>query len=278
MVKTSVFVLSPDIKAIEDCEILNGELAYTVEKAKYLGYDAVEIDIGDPDIFDTDSAIEILKEKEMGISVVNSGNINYAFNVSLVNADPKKEQKAFEMLQGIIRVSSKMGCITQVGVSRGVAIPGKPVPYFKSKLVAVLKDACDYASKLGANLVLEYTNRFEINTINTFEEARDIIDRVGKSNLGMLIDTYHSYLEDPDVYDTIRAAKDYVKHFHLHDSDRGPAGASDGVLDFELIMRILKSIGFNGYLSDGLLTLKVPEEQTLRSTAFLKDMIRAYQL
>jgi len=39
MVKTSLFVLAPDIKEIEGCDILGGKLEDTVPKAKELGYD-----------------------------------------------------------------------------------------------------------------------------------------------------------------------------------------------------------------------------------------------
>jgi len=234
--------------------------------------------MGDPDLFDTDGFKAILEKNQMGVSLLNTGNINYAFGLSLVNADPEKEKQAFEKFTRIIDIAAKLGCYVQAGVSRGFAIPGKPYPYFKAKLVEVYKDLCDYAAAKNVELLLEYTNRFEINTVNNFAEARDIIERVNKPNMHLLLDTYHSYLEDPDVYETIYNAKDYVKVFHFHDSDRGPAGASNGVLDFEKIFRILYDIKFSGFLSDGLLTTAIPEEQVKRSTSFLREMINAYRL
>jgi sugar phosphate isomerase/epimerase len=278
MVKTSLFICTPDFLLADAGSLPAGKLEDSVELAKRFGYDGVEVVIGDPEIFDVEKFEKILLEKQMTVSAINSGGIEYIFQSSLVNADPKEEEDSFKKLQSIIRLCSRLKCLAQVGVSRGKAIPGKPITYFKSKLVAILKDLATYAEKLNVNLVLEYTNRFEINTINNFAEARDIVDRVGSQNLGILLDTYHSYLEDPDVYETVFNARDYVKHFHLHDSDQGPAGASNGVLDFEKFMRILKQINYSGYLSDGLLTTKLPEEQVLRSTSFLKDMIRVYGL
>jgi len=121
------------------------------------------------------------------------------------------------------------------------AVPGRSMRWFKDRLVDVLKEAAGYAAQCGVPMVFEYTNRFEINTINTGVEAREIVERVGSSNLGILIDTYHSWLEDPDVCQNIRDLNGYVKHFHLHDSNRGAAIIAGGENDFD---GILDTCGF----------------------------------
>jgi D-psicose/D-tagatose/L-ribulose 3-epimerase len=92
--------------------------------------------------------------------------------------------------------------------------------WFKDCLVDVLKRVADYAAGLGVPIAFEYTNRFEINTINTAAEAREIVERVGSPNLGVLVDTYHSFLEDPDVCQNIRDLNGRVRYFHA-DSNRG---------------------------------------------------------
>jgi D-psicose/D-tagatose/L-ribulose 3-epimerase len=150
--------------------------------------------------------------------------------------------------------------------------------WFKDCLVDVLKEAAAYASQLGVPMVFEYTNRFEINTINTGAEAREIVERVGSPNMGILIDTYHSWLEDPDVYQNIRDLNGHVRHFHLHDSNRGAATIAGGENDFDRILDVCGQIGYHGWFSDGLLTMKYGEEELRRSTSTLRQLYEKHNV
>ena len=273
MITNTLFVLTSDFPGSAELPMPAGPYEATVEIAKRLGYDGIELIPANPDTVDADELSAALDKHGMTISAINSGGILYALNASLVNADREKEKLAFEKLRKVIILSAKLGCLTQVGVSRGFAVAGRPIHWFLDRLACVLKEACCCAAEQGVNMVFEYTNRFEINTINNLSEASYVIDKVAKPNLGLLLDTYHSYLEDPDVYDAITRARGYLKHIHLHDSDRGPAGASNGVLDFDRILKIIKEIGYDGALSDGLLTTQLPEEQVRRSTAYLRETV-----
>src|SRR5262249_21694430 len=163
-------------------EMIGGEYSKSLSAAKRMGYDGVEIVMGDPDCFNVKTFKALLQEQNLKVSAINSGGIQYLFKASLVNADVKKMEFAFEKLKGYIRHCHELGCIQQVGVARGFAIPGRPMRWFKDCLVEVLKEAAEYAAGLEVAMVFEYTNRFEINTINTGAEAREIVDRVGSAN------------------------------------------------------------------------------------------------
>lgn len=282
MISLSLFVTSPDFRAqdgqpielTEPC----GPIGETAQTAKRLGYDAIELMTGDPDVVDADEVATVLARYGMKISAINSGGLNYMFGGGLVHEEPKTAERTYRKYQSIIRLAGQLGCLAHVGVARGRALEGKPLWYYRDRLVEVLQAACDYADQYGVNIVLEHTNRFEHNTIHTTVEAIDVIDRVDRPNLGLAIDTYHAYLEEEDPYEAIRRAKEYVKYFHLHDSDRGPAGASNGELDFDRIFSVLKEIGYSGFLADGLLTTILPEDQIKRSTATLRSLTQKYNL
>lgn len=282
MINLSLFIVSPDFRALEDQPIELtlpcGPIEESVQTAKRLGYDAVELMTGDPEAVDAGEIAAILAKHGMKTSGINSGGLNYMFGAGLVHVDPQVAERTYCKYQSIIRLAGQLDCLAQVGIARGSALEGKPLWYYRDRLVEVLKAACDYASEYGVNIVLEHTNRFEHNTIHTTGEAIDVIDRVNKPNLGLAIDTYHAYLEETDVYEAIRKSKGYVKYFHLHDSDRGPAAASNGELDFDRIFSTLKEIGYSGFLADGLLTTVLPEEQIQRSTSTLRRLIRKYNL
>lgn len=276
MAYTSVFILAPDFPEQEGYRMLAGAYAESLSAAKRMGYDGVEIIMGDPDRFDVSAFKALLREHNLKISAINCGGIQYMFKASLVNADARKMEFALEKLKSYIRHCQQLGCIQQVGVARGFAVPGRPMRWFKDCLVDVLKEAAAYAAQLQVTMVFEYTNRFEINTINTGVEAREIVDRVGSPNLGILIDTGHSFIEDPDVYENIRDLKDYVRHFHLHDSNGGAAIIGGGENDFDRIMQVCGEIGYHNWFSDGLITLKYPEDEVRRSTSTLRRLYHEY--
>jgi D-psicose/D-tagatose/L-ribulose 3-epimerase len=258
--------------------MLGGSYQHSLAAAQRMGYDGVEIIMGDPALFDTAAFKTLLTKHRLGISAINSGGIEYLFKASLVNADQGKAAFALDCLKHCVRLCRDLGCIQQVGVARGFAVPGRPMRWFKDQLVEALTEVATYAADLGVPVVFEYTNRFEINTINTAVEAREIVDRVGNSNMGILLDTYHSYLEDPSVSATILDLKDYVRHFHLHDSNQGAAIIGGGENDFECVMRMCAQIGYHGWFSDGLLTLKYPEDEIRRSTSTLRTLYASYGL
>ncbi|MEW5979399.1 MAG: sugar phosphate isomerase/epimerase family protein [Acidobacteriota bacterium] len=278
MAFTSVFVLTPDFPEVSGCQMIGGAYDKSLATAKRLGYDGVEITMGDPDRFDVQRFKRLLQDQSLKVSAINSGGIYYLLKASLVNGSEADTELAFEKLRSNIRHCHELGCLQQVGVVRGFAVAGRPMRWFKDCLVEVLRAAAAYAAQLQVRMVFEYTNRFEINTINTGAEAREIIDRVGSDNVGLLIDTGHSFIEDPDLYQNIRDSKDYVQHFHLHDSNGGPAVVAGGENDFERIMEVCGEIGFHGWFSDGLHTLSYPEEELRRSTSTLKRLYQRYAL
>jgi len=278
MANTSVFILAPDFPKLEDCEMIAGPYAESLPAAKRMGYDGVEIVMGDAEKFDARAFKALLQQHGLKVSAINSGGVQYIFQASLVNADKQKMEFSLEQLKTNIRHCQQLGCIQQVGVARGYAVPGRSMRWFKDCLVDVLKEAAAYASELGVPMVFEYTNRFEINTINTGAEAREIVERVGSSNLGILIDTYHSWLEDPDVYQNIRDLNGYVRHFHLHDSNRGAAMIAGGENDFDRILDTCRQIGYHGWFSDGLLTMNYREDELRRSTSTLRQLYGKHHL
>ena len=272
----SVFVLTPDFPELEGCELITGSYADSLAAAKRMGYDGVEVIMGDPDLFDVGAFKSLLDRHGLKVSAINCGGIHYLFKSALVDTEPRKMEFAFEKLRGYIRHCQALGCTQQIGVARGFAVPGRPMRWFKDCLVDVLKRAAAYATGLGVPIAFEYTNRFEINTINTAADAREIVDRVGSPNVGILVDTYHSFPEVPDVYNNIHELNGSIRHFHLHNSNRGAALIAAGENDFDRIIDACRQIGYRGWFSDGLLTMKYPEEELRRSTSQVRQLFQKY--
>src|SRR2546421_11932907 len=103
MAKTSVFILAPDFPKLEDCDMIAGPYAESLPAAKRMGYDGVEIAMGDAEKFDPDAFQALLHEHGLKVSAINSGGVQYIFQASLVNADKQKMQFALEQLKTNIR-------------------------------------------------------------------------------------------------------------------------------------------------------------------------------
>ena len=183
------------------------------------------------------------------------------------------QQQTFKKLQSLIIIASRFDCYLNIGIFRGGAIENKPISYSKDMFVETMKEACAFAERYDVNINLEPTNRFEIDFINTTNEGIEIIENVNRSNLGLLLDLYHMYIEDANMLESIRKSKDHVKHFHFSDSDRWPAGVGNGVIDFAAVMRVLKDIGFSGFLSEGLVPTDDVDGCARKTSDFLKRLI-----
>jgi len=277
MAFTSVFILAPDFPEQEGFgAMLSGKYEESLVKAKELGYDGVEIIMGDPERFDAEEFKKLLASTGLKVSAVNSGSIQYTLKSGLVSSDSRQAQLSLETLHKMMLVCQDLGCVQQVGVARGFIESGRPMRWFKDCLVDVLRTAAAYAADLRIEIAFEYTNRHEINTINTVAEAREIIERVGSNRMGMLLDTYHSYLEDPDSLEAIYDSREYLRHIHLHDSNGGAAIIGGGETNFERLIELCGEIGYSRWFSDGLHTLEYGAEEVRRSTSVLRSLYERY--
>ena len=82
----------------------------------------------------------------------------------------------------------------------------------------------------------------------------DLIDRIGRVNVGILFDTYHFHCGDSEFAD-IAVAGRAINHVHLNDAPPGdPARLTDsvrrlpgdGVMDLAAITETLEAAGYRG--------------------------------
>jgi sugar phosphate isomerase/epimerase len=84
-------------------------------------------------------------------------------------------------------------------------------------------------------------------------EGLELIEQVGAANLGLLLDTFHMNIEEPDILASMRRARDRLFHFHVADSNRRYAGG--GHLDFTTILETLQDLEYTGFVSGEFLPL-----------------------
>jgi D-psicose/D-tagatose/L-ribulose 3-epimerase len=96
-------------------------------------------------------------------------------------------------------------------------------------------------------LALEPLNRFETYFLNTVSDAIALCDAINHPSIGILLDTFHTNIEEKDIAGAFRAAGKRLKHVHACENDRGIPGT--GHVDFAGISAALKEIGYDGWIT-----------------------------
>jgi sugar phosphate isomerase/epimerase len=136
-------------------------------------------------------------------------------------------------------------------------------------LVEALRECSAAARPHGIRLALEPINRYETTLINNTAQGLALIERVAADNFGLLLDTFHMNIEEPDIEASIHQCRGRIFHFHAADSNRWYPGA--GHLDFKSILKTLFATGYPGWVSGEFLPNPDAETAAQKSIASLRQ-------
>ena len=102
-------------------------------------------------------------------------------------------------------------------------------------------DACD------VTLAIEPLNRFETYFLNTAADAVALATAIGHPRIGVLLDTFHTNIEEKDVPAAFRSAGSHLKHIQACENDRGIPGT--GHVDFPGVAQALRQIDYHGWIT-----------------------------
>ena len=125
------------------------------------------------------------------------------------------------------------------------------------------------AGRLEVRIAIEPINRSETNFLNRLEEATDLLRRGGWSNVGVLADSYHMFIEEPDPISALTDSAPVLFHVQLCDDNRQAPGF--GHTDFAPFIDALRRIGYQGFM--GIEVLPEPDSYRAAEQAarFLQD-------
>ncbi len=218
------------------------------EWVKKAGFDAVEIILSDPELLDVEKIKSELDRLSLKVSTVSTGQAMGVEGISMCSPSQYLRKAARERLFADIDFAAAIGNPNvTVGLIRGRG--GEQKEFLERKLLLrELKEAAAYGREKGIVINLEPINRYECRLINSTKEGYDLLGEMGyPENIGILYDTFHSNIEDPDMLEAIRTYGPYISHVHFADSNRQIPG--DGHIDFRQICKTLESVGYQGYVS-----------------------------
>ncbi len=176
----------------------------------------------------------------------------------------------------LIPIARDLGArgIIMVPIRRPHRLPDLTPLYSPSELemallCRILDELVPVAEQAGIAIWIEPLNFYEAMLVPNIGKAMEICQRYNSPALGLVADTFHANIMEPDVLAGLRAAAPYLGHMHLSDSNRQLPGL--GHLDFQAILATLAAIGYAGDLALEAMPPAEPEVATPASLHFLRQ-------
>jgi len=212
---------------------------FAISEAVKYKIDFLEITMLDPEGVDAEHTRSLLEKNE--VECVCS------LGLPLDKLPTNNPDGALDFLKMALDKSHAIGAKAMSGViyggigqRTGVA----PTEAEKDATARVVEKAAAYAKTLGMDYGLEAVNRYENHILNTAEQAVEMVERVGASNVFVHLDTYHMNIEEKGIANGILKARNHLKYIHLSASDRGTPGAD--TVAWDEVFAALAAIGFKG--------------------------------
>jgi D-psicose/D-tagatose/L-ribulose 3-epimerase len=196
-----------------------------IDKVADFGFDLIEICVEDPATIDTAAISGRLRKAGIGATVCGA----FGPDRDLSADDPATRENGLRYLARCVDIAADLGSpivagpmYSATGKTRLLSAPEREAQWRLS--IDSMKRASDHASKKGVKLAVEPLNRFETDLLNTVAQAMDWLGRLGRDNVGLLLDTFHMNIEERNIPDAIRLGGDKVFHFHGCSNDRGTPG------------------------------------------------------
>jgi sugar phosphate isomerase/epimerase len=122
----------------------------------------------------------------------------------------------------------------------------------------------------NVRFAIEPINRYETNLVNTVQSGLQLLENIGRKNVGLLLDTFHMNIEEASMTESIRASREHLFHFHVADSNRWHPGA--GHVDFRSVLDTLHEIGYSGFVSAEILPLPDSDLAAKRAIEYLRAL------
>jgi D-psicose/D-tagatose/L-ribulose 3-epimerase len=237
------------------------------EKLKKAEVEGLEIPVFNPKDLDTKAIKQVLKENKLACTMIS---VNPA-ETSPISSDAKIRDKALKHWKKVIEAAAELDCELIAGPSYAPVgdLPGRRrtedewnwAVEFHQKLASTL-------DKNGVDLAVEPLNRFETYFLNTAEDAVKFVQQVESPRVGILLDTFHSNIEDKSVAVAYRQCGRRLKHVHTCENDRGIPGS--GHIDWPGVLRALQEMGYEGWLTIESFNSNIPELSA--ATAIWRDL------
>ena len=227
-----------------------GDFIPYIPRVKKLGFDILEIALADFPSKSPDYMREMRKTAEAE-GIILTGGFGPPPHLDLSSGDPDVVENGFAFWRDTLK---KME-IADIHWAGGATYSYWPIDFKKpfdkradwERSVSNVRKLADIASDHGVTLGMEVLNRFEGYMINDCKEGLAYVDAVDRSNVKLVLDTFHMNIEEDSFGGAIRAAGSKLGHLHVGEGNRRPPFAG-GRINWAEIGEALRDIDYTGYV------------------------------
>jgi D-psicose/D-tagatose/L-ribulose 3-epimerase len=214
-------------------------------KLKQGGFDGIEIVVFDLKDFPVAETRKGLEANAMQCTFCTA----VTREASCISDDPASRKKARIYAEDCAKTAADLGTNLLAGVwySPIGYIPGRRRTEDEWKReVEFLQSIGPTLERNGLDLAIEPINRYETFFLNTIADTVRLCEEAGNPRIGVLMDTYHSNIEEKSIPGAVRVAGRHLKHVHSCENDRGIPGS--GHIPWPEIFKAFHEVKYDGWL------------------------------
>jgi 2-keto-myo-inositol isomerase len=223
-------------------------LPIALEAARQAGFDAVELRRSDivhcfERGLDRAQVVEILQKSGIPVGILGT-----EYGWFFARAD--EQRRLFAVLRETCEIATRVGC------QMIMSAPGQVVGTV-ADAIAATRIAGEIVGEFGLRLALEFNSQHDV--VNNTGVLREIIEGAGHAHCGMLLDAYHLFRSGGIAHGLRFVRAEELFLFQYSDVPPNPAPGirrpidrlppGDGVIDWDELFRLLRAIGYRGFLS-----------------------------
>jgi len=222
----------------------NDDLLPLIGRAHQAGFDVAEF----PLLFPNELKYQELRSELDNLGMRASCGTGLGPDTDITHPDKTIRQAGIKHLRSCLEGAALLGSPGVGGVTYAPwgMFPEDDWNERRKRCIESLKEAVMIAGENNVTIFMEVLNRFEGYLINTVSQGLEIIHEVDSDYLKLHLDTFHLNIEADRIADEIRAAGDYLGHFHLVANNRKIPG--EGHIPWAEVKSALIDVSYRGYL------------------------------
>ena len=260
--------------------VFKENLNENISKAASMGYDGVELAIRKPEALRLKEIDKLILKYNLKVLAIGTGQIYGEEGLNF--SDPIREIRdtTVERTKKIIDIAGHFGASVIIGLIRGNIKDMKNYSFglaiAEERIANCLEKLIQYSESRAINFLIEPINRYEVNIFNRLDEVYSFLnkfkDRLDLERIGILADTFHMNIEEPNIAESFNKYSSMIKHVHFADSNRWPPGY--GHIDFGKIMEVLTDINYSSFISFEMLPMPDPDRAAKEAIKNIKKFVK----
>ncbi len=251
--------------------VIRGPLESIFETASRLSVDGVDLFLSEVAEADASELSRLSEAHSVDIVLISPLADLIEASITMTSPDHALADDYMCRAPRHLELAAAVGAIVPIGFTRGRRTHNDvPVPDYDTRLMEALVRYDALAQEFGIQLAIEPINRYEIDSVNTVQDAVRLVRDCDLKNTGILADLFHMNIEEVSIVEALRSAADLLTHVHISDSNRRAPGA--GHLNLLPVVRTLKRADYDGFLGIEAILGDASEDAIRASVGYVRAL------